>query len=664
MLLADGLHQRRFAASLYPSLKSQVVTALLVAVGYYLGAKIGFALTFQHHPVSTLWPPNSILLAALLLTPKRWWWFLLAAALPAHLIIQLNTGVPMPMVLCWFVSNSFEALIGATFIGYLMGASVRFDTSKRIAAFISVAILAPFLSSFLDAGFVVLNGWGAGSYFHVWKMRFFSNVLAELTLVPFIVMWFSERLPSFRRVPVYRHIEYVALIISLLIVGLVILGGHVGANPTPVLFYIPLPFLLWAAVRFGPKGISTALVAVTLLAIWGAVNGTGPFVGRSPEENALAVQLFLIVISITLMTLAAVIQEQKRLRETSRRNEEQLELALNAAQMGTWDWHIEDNETKWSDQTKRIFGFLPTDSEVTPEAFYEMLHEGDRQIVKEAIEHAVRECGPYAAEFRMPQPDGSVRWVSGQGKVLVDDAGRPIRIVGVNADITTRKRSEEELRERNRQIRALAGRLISAQESERRRMSRELHDELSQKVAALAVAISHLKRKVPDTRQQTIAALDALYQDANDLTSRIRQLSHELHPATLEHLGLEKALSAYATQFEREEEIETSFKSKVSSKSIPFEISVCLYRVAVEGLRNIAKHSHSRSASVSLQEDGNNLILEIADSGRGFDIEIARTGEGIGLVSAEERVRLLQGQLVIQSDLRTGTKLIAKVPLG
>jgi len=640
-----------------------LIAALVVALGYYLGAEIGFALTFQPHPVSTLWPPNSILLAALLLAPKRWWWFLLLAALPAHLIVELNSGVPLPMILSWFMSNCCEALIGAVFIRSLTNAPIRFDTSRGVAIFMFAAVLAPFLSSFLDAGFVIVNQWGRSSYWQIWRMRFFSNVLAELTLVPFIVMWISEGFPSLRRLSPSRYLEAAALLVGLLVTSVFVLGGNVGPSPTPALLYTPLPLLLWAAVRFGPKGISTALVVVTFLSTWGAINGLGPFVNRSPEENALSVQLFLILIALPLLTLSAVVEEQKRLRQIARKNEEHLELALNAALMGTWDWHIADNETKWSDETKRIFGFLPTDHEVPPEVFYAMLHEEDRQSVKDAIEHAIEERGPYAAEFRMPQPDGSIRWVRGQGKVLVDEIGRPVRMVGVNADITTHKLAEEQLRQRNGQIRALAGRLISAQESERRRISRELHDELSQKVAALSVAISHLKRKLPDSEQRIIEELNGLYGHTHNLTSHIRQLSHQFHPAALEHLGLEKALAAYTVQFQQKESIETSFISRLNGTTIPFEIAVCLYRIAVEGLRNVAKHSDAKSASLLLEADGKNLILEIADSGRGFDVEQARTGSGLGLVSAEERVAVLQGQFEIRSDFEGGTKLIAKVPL-
>jgi two-component system, LuxR family, sensor kinase FixL len=640
-----------------------LIAALFVALGYYLGARIGFALTFRPHPVSTLWPPNSILLAALLLAPKRWWWILLLAALPAHVIVELNSGVPLPMIICWFISNGCEALIAALFIRSLTNGPIRFDTSQRVAIFMLAAVLAPFLSSFLDAGFVIVNHWGGGSYWQIWRMRFFSNVLAELTLVPFIAMWISEGFSFLRHWTPSRYLEAAALLVGLLVISVLVLSGNVGPSPTPALLYTPLPLLLWAAVRFGPKGISTALVAVTFVSTWGAINGLGPFVNRSPEENALSAQLFLILISLPLLTLGAVIEEQKRLRRVARKNEEQLELALNAARMGTWDWHIADNETKWSDETKRIFGFLPTDSEVPPEVFYEMLHEEDRQGIRDAIDRAIQECGPYAAEFRMPQPDGSIRWVRGQGKVLVDEIGRPVRMVGVNTDITTRKLAEEQLRQRNRQIRALAGRLISAQESERRRIARELHDELSQKVAALSVAISHLKRKLPGMEKQIIDELDGLYGRTHELTGHIRQLSHQLHPAALEHLGLEKALAAYTVQFQQEEDIETNFISKLNGTTIPFATSVCFYRIAVEGLRNVAKHSEAKSASVFLKEDDKNLVLEITDLGRGFDVEQARRGSGLGLISAEERVEVLQGKLEISSDSK-GTKLIAKVPLS
>ncbi len=175
------------------------LAALSVGAAYYIGAKIGFALTFQPHPVSTLWPPNSILFAALILSKPRSWWFLLLAAFPAHLLVQLNADIPATMILCWFVSNCTEALIGASLLRYLIDKSeLRFDNTHHVSIFILVSLLGPFLSSFLDSAFVMLNHFGDTPYWAVFRMRFFSNVLASLTLVPLIVTWVRGGLPSFR----------------------------------------------------------------------------------------------------------------------------------------------------------------------------------------------------------------------------------------------------------------------------------------------------------------------------------------------------------------------------------------------------------------------------------------------------------------------------------
>ena len=135
-----------------------LATALWVFAGYYLGCKIGFALTFKPHPVSVLWPPNSVLVAALLLTPPRKWWLVLSAALPAHWAAQLQSHVPPLMILCWFISNSCEALIGAGLMRYLVGGPIRFTTLRSVGLFcLCVVFIGPFFSSFLDAAFVVSN---------------------------------------------------------------------------------------------------------------------------------------------------------------------------------------------------------------------------------------------------------------------------------------------------------------------------------------------------------------------------------------------------------------------------------------------------------------------------------------------------------------------------
>jgi signal transduction histidine kinase len=229
--------------------------------------------------------------------------------------------------------------------------------------------------------------------------------------------------------------------------------------------------------------------------------------------------------------------------------------------------------------------------------------------------------------------------------------------------VAVAKRSEEQLLHGTRQIRALAVRLLNAQESERRRISLLLHDDVSQNIAALGLSISSLKRKLPATTDEIKVHLEWLGAQAHDLTKQIRRLSHQLHPEALEHLGLVAALESHVTEFGHEEKIEIKFETNVGSDPLPFDLSVCLYRVALEALRNTARHSGARTASVSLKQGQGYLTLEVSDSGSGFDLEKSRRGSGIGLLSTEERIKVFQGTLEIRSNPGHGTVLVARVPM-
>jgi two-component system sensor kinase FixL len=295
--------------------RQAIAGGLLVFAGYYLGSQLGLALTFKPIPVSVMWPPNSILLAALLLSPYRRWWLMLACAFPAHLIAEMEGGVPLRMILCWFVSNCSEALIGAWSARVLIGPA-GFDRMRSIGILLLCGgLLGPFLSSFLDAGFVALNHWGQQSYWQVWRIRFCSNVFTALTIAPVIVTWGTNRL-TLRSTAPRRLLEAALVMAGLLTVSFIIFCWQpAGPATLPPLLYAPLPFLLWIAVRFGPTGTSTAILSVGLLAIWGAVHGHGPFASHSPAENTLAIQVFFVVVAITFMFLSASTRERARAEE-------------------------------------------------------------------------------------------------------------------------------------------------------------------------------------------------------------------------------------------------------------------------------------------------------------------------------------------------------------
>jgi PAS domain S-box-containing protein len=490
-----------------------VRAALLLGVLYYLGARIGFVLTPSPKPVSTLWPPNAILLSALALNHVRRWPVLLLAALVAHVAVELQSGVPLLMVLSWFVSNSAEALIGAVCIRRLMHDDVRLDTVQRVGIFVLFgAVIAPLLSSFLDAAFVEWNAWGSGTYWEVWSDRFFSNVLAILAIVPVAITWRNRGIEFVRSITAWRAFEALLLVLGLLAVCVAVFANPTrGFESAPVLILAPMPFLLWAAVRFGPAGSSFCLLIFAMLSIWGAIEGLGPFSGRPMEQNVFPLQLFLILTYIPILGLTAVIRERARAVDEARSSEQRLNLALGAAQMRTWDWEI--GSKAWPDRanevlgiTSEVLGIPASASGVAPNGS-DVVSAGDRASVRAAIARAIERGTPYEAEFRIDRSDGSSQWVLGKGTVVTDRAGRPARVIGVNVDVTERKRAEIALRAE-----------ATLRESEAR--FRELADAMPQVVFTAR----------PDGQ---IEYVNRKWTDLTGLTNEIRrnrQLLRVLHP--------------------------------------------------------------------------------------------------------------------------------------
>ena len=302
--------------------RGTAATALGVCVAYYVGAHLGFILRFPPATPSVMWPPNAILTATLLLARPRRWWIYLLAAFPAHLVAELEAAWPTPLVLGLFVTNCSEALIAAAGVRWLSDRPTRFDTLRRVGAFIVAAVvLAPFLSSFLDAA--VVTSLQGEPYWVVWETRFFSNVVTELTLVPVLVMAVTALAAWLQTSSHARRAEAVLLAVSLLSVGTAVFTGAMdatsvvpGAPGAPVLFLVP--FMLWATVRFGPGGASASLLTTALLGIWAATHGHGPFVALPLAESVFALQIFLTIVGVTLMYLAALIDERRQAQEDVR----------------------------------------------------------------------------------------------------------------------------------------------------------------------------------------------------------------------------------------------------------------------------------------------------------------------------------------------------------
>ena len=215
------------------------------------------------------------------------------------------------------------------------------------------------------------------------------------------------------------------------------------------------------------------------------------------------------------------------------------------------------------------------------------------------------------------------------------------------------------------QVDNLIGRLITAQEAERSRIAADLHDDVNQQLAGLSIALSNVKRRLPDGGDASVQEeLTRLQRRTIDVADVIRNLSHELHPGVLQHAGLSAALRGYCAEFGRQHAIEVTLSAIDGLDGIPEDVALCLYRVAQESLGNIAAHAGARKAQVTLTSNGEGLELVVADDGQGFNLAKARDVGGLGLISLEERVRLIGGSLTINTGPQRGTEVRVQVPLG
>lgn len=624
-----------------------------VAAGYYLGMRLGAILRPTGTPISTFWAPNATLLAALILARRRMWWLLVGAVLPVHLFVQMTAGVSLWNSVGWYATNVAEALLGAVCILHFSKRETLFKTTSGVISFLVFGVgLAPLLTSFLDAAVVVFTR-TEGRYWTILYTRLFSNVLGELTLVPMIVLAGLGGFRCFREADTARKVEATSLALLTMAISLLIFAEEPVRNSIPELLYAPLPLLLWAAVRFGPGGLSLCLFTVSMISIWNALHDRGPFTSDTLAQNILSLQIFLCSISVPLMILAALLSERYQYLKSIEENEERLSMAAETASLGFWgtSWEatLLASETWLSDRCRQILRLKPEVS-ANLRSVLRAVDPRDRRTLLKMVREASAGAKPWRSEFRVAREGDSEYWARAWGRV-VPGKGR-YEVTGLLLDITERKRIEREMA-------GLSGKLIEAQEDERRRIARELHDDIGQRLASLMLDLHQIRNEGDlDFKMRSRPILEEVAHIANS----VRQLAHGLHSASLECSGLIPALRNLCQEIPSRVSIRANLPEGELPAVLSPQVSLCLYRVAQEALQNIARHSHAANATLELQRLDELLTLTIQDDGVGFGAEMSRAG-GIGLASMRERVRSVGGEIKIDST-STGTNIRITVPLS
>ena len=282
------------------------------------------------------------------------------------------------------------------------------------------------------------------------------------------------------------------------------------------------------------------------------------------------------------------------------------------------------------------------------------VHPDDRGRVREISERSVAGASSFAIEYRLRRRDGEYRWIVDSGAPWHDAHGRVAGYIDSVVDVSDRRRAEDTLHE-------LGGRLIAAQEEERRDIARELHDDVSQRLALLSVEIEHLElhRGHASDRGERWKALSRA---AAGIATDVHRISHRLHPSRLDALGLVAAISGLCQELFSQQSLHVRFTHLAVPHAIPGDVALCLYRIVQEALQNVIKHSGRMEAEVHLEGSVNGLLLRIADPGGGFTPE-RREGVGLGLLSMRERAHALGGDFVVQTAPGRGTRIGVRIAL-
>lgn len=680
---------------------SYLLRIIVLAVTYHLAARLALQMAYVQANTSPVWPPSGIGLAVLLILGIRYWPGITLGVFVGSLL----TGAPLPIALGLALANTLEALIGSYLLGKILQIHLSLDRIRDVVGLVFAAAVSTSVSASIGVASLYLTYRASDTpFFTLWGTWWIGNLLGMLVVAPFLMVWAVQFPKKLHRKAWMEGVLFFIL--------LFLMTGYVFENTGgegilhQALIYMIFPFAIWAALRLGQLGAVTTIFVISGISIWDTVHGMGPFSQLPMNDSLILLQTFTGVVSLTTLTLAASATERRHAEVALNRRVEDLavlndaskeflgnlektalfeaicRLAVDRMDLSTAWIELTDVEKTAPGSHTSVIAIhqavqAPRDliQEINAQpAVRKIIRQGEEsgqsQVMERVLDSGYRTHfanSPLSFAVFPLRYAGNVVGVlctvaSGSGgfpkeEVLLLESYANLAAMAIqNAWLFN------QVRLGNEQLHALSHRLMEVQEEERLHLSRELHDESGQILAALMVRLGLLERdvEIPEQRHAHIAELRRI---AKEILNNLHNLAVKLRPASLDHLGLTTALKQYADEYSRQYQVEVQFDAlDIEMTRLPAEVETALFRIMQESLTNIALHASASRVDILLNRRNGCLVMTIEDNGVGFDPNLIANESRLGLFGMRERVDMLGGRLMIESSPGKGTTISVEVP--
>lgn len=658
---------------------------LALAIIYHLSARLGLMMAYVQPNTSPVWPASGVAIAALLLFGINLWPGVFLGVVGGSVL----NNVPVTLALGMGVGNTLEAFVVVYCLSRLVDFHVELNRVQDVLYLLGFSCLGTLISATIGVMTLMLTGIGPWEFFFTILITWWiGNLLGAMVVAPVIMVWSTQpNIETNRR----AYLEG-----SILLVMLGIFTWYVFSNTPPdgithqALLYFIFPIAIWAALRFGQRGATTAIFLVSGIAIWGTAAGAGPFSLESKNDSLVLLQTFTGVVSLTMLILASASLERRKAIETLHQRIDDLASLSDSSRTFLSNYEAGDIYRTICTLAVTQLGFDAawleiSDRDRKPVAVHGIGKDGVQRVIKYfnqcpitsttndvIIKSANKESTQgqaYHHHAAIPITFGgkiiAILNVVSTNSVFISEGRLPFVQSFANLCAVALQNTWlfGEVKTSNKQLHALSQHLISSQEKERLHLSREIHDESGQLLSALTVQLGLLERDIR-MGENTEGRLIDLKRTANSIQNSLHALAINLRPTSLDHLGLVTALQQHTEDFTRQYSIDVKFEAiGIQHERLSEAVETAIFRIVQESLTNVVLHADASRVDVLIYFRNNHVVAIIEDDGIGYAPTSPTLETHLGILGMRERVEMLKGSFTIESSQGNGTTVCVEVPI-